>query len=59
AQRGAPTARGERSGPAPQRIVERKPHPHAAAAASASAPAASHPPKPGFFRRIMRMFTAR
>ncbi|HEU4664242.1 MAG TPA: ATP-dependent RNA helicase RhlB [Dokdonella sp.] len=58
-QRGAPAPRGERSGPAPQRIVERKPHPHAAAAASAAAPASSHPPKPGFFRRIMRMFTAR
>ncbi|MBA8883657.1 ATP-dependent RNA helicase RhlB [Dokdonella fugitiva] len=45
--------RGER-GPQPQRIVERKPHPHAAAAQAAATDA--HPPKPGFFRRIMRMF---
>jgi ATP-dependent RNA helicase RhlB len=45
--------RGER-GPQPQRIVERKPHPHAAAAQAAASDA--HPPKPGFFRRIMRMF---
>ncbi|MBA8889506.1 ATP-dependent RNA helicase RhlB [Dokdonella fugitiva] len=64
-QRGAP--RGERggqpaqrSGSQPQRIVERKPHPHAAAAAAAAGtPSAAHPPKQGFFRRIMRMFTAR
>jgi len=47
---------GERGGAPKQRIVERKPHPHAAAAAAAPA---SHPPKQGFFRRIMRMFTAR
>jgi ATP-dependent RNA helicase RhlB len=47
-------AQSQRSGPQSQRIVERKPHPHA----SAATPAAAHPPKPGFFRRIMRMFTA-
>jgi len=59
-QRGAPAPRGERNGPQPQRIVERKPHPHAAAAAAAAGTStATHPPKQGFFRRIMRMFTAR
>jgi len=49
---------GERGGAPKQRIVERKPHPHAAQAATTT-PAAAHAPKQGFFRRIMRMFTAR
>ncbi|MGN6520161.1 MAG: ATP-dependent RNA helicase RhlB [Dokdonella sp.] len=65
-QRGAPSASrteragqpAQRGGPQAQRVVERKPHPHAAAAAS-GAQTAAHPPKQGFFRRIMRMFTAR
>jgi ATP-dependent RNA helicase RhlB len=40
-------------------VVERKPHPHAAATASAATGVPPHAPKPGFFRRIMRMFSPR
>ena len=58
APRGASKPRGERSSPPPQRVVERKPHPHAASATATTA-TPSHPPKPGFFRRIMRMLSPR
>ena len=57
-QRGAAAPRGERGGPPPQRVVERKPHPHATAGSTTTG-APLHPPKPGFFRRIMRMFSPR
>ena len=51
--------RGERTGPPSQRVVERKPHPHATATTSAGTGVPPHSPKPGFFRRIMRMFSPR
>jgi ATP-dependent RNA helicase RhlB len=53
--RAASASRPDRSAAPTQRVVERKPHPHAATA-QAQPP---HPPKPGFFRRIMRMFSPR
>jgi ATP-dependent RNA helicase RhlB len=57
-QHGAPATRGERAA-RPQRGTERKPRPRAASAASTAPGVPSHPPKPGLFRRIMRMFSPR
>ena len=56
----APAATAGERGAPKQRIVERKPHPRQGIPTNtpASAPVA-HAPKQGFFRRIMRMFTAR